>query len=63
MPKKTYLFKFLKDGFKSSYGDCTWKVGEWKKEPVAKKCERGFHASTRIIDALSYVKGPIIAKV
>ena len=68
MPKltpssNTLLWKFILDGFKSAYGDCTWKIGEWKKESVAIKCQKGFHASTRIIDALFYVKGSILAQV
>ncbi len=57
------LWKFLREGMKSEYGDCKWKVGEWKKEDTAKTCSKGFHASETILDALKYVKGEVLARV
>src|SRR6185312_12079791 len=57
------LYKFLRTGMKSQHGNCTWKVGEWKHEDVISLCSQGFHASERIMDALSYVPGEILAQV
>ena len=57
------LWKFLREGMKSEYGDCVWKVGEWKKEDRAEKCSKGFHASENILDALRYVQGEVLARV
>ena len=57
------LWKFLREGLKSEYGKCEWKVGEWKKEDKAETCSTGFHGSEKILDALSYVKGEVLARV
>ena len=57
------LYKFLRTGMKSQYGNCTWKVGEWKHEDVISLCSQGFHASERIMNALSCVPGEILAQV
>jgi hypothetical protein len=58
------LFKFLRTGMKSEKGDCTWKIGEEKIGKNPKCCEAGgYHASTKIIDALRYVQGEILAEV
>jgi hypothetical protein len=57
------LWKFLREGLKSEYGKCEWKVGEWKKEDKAETCHTGFHGSEKILDALSYVKGEVLAHV
>lgn len=62
MPK--YLWKFLKSDLKSAHGSLKWKVGEWKKiEGQVTLCENGFHASKKILDALSYVRGEVLAYV
>ena len=55
------LWKFLRVGLKSEYGKCEWQIGTWKKESGLSICNRGFHGSERIIDALSYVKGEVLA--
>ena len=48
----------------SANGDCTWKVGAWKRRTgEIELCENGFHCSQKPLDALSYVKGEIIAQV
>ena len=57
------LWKFLREGMRSQHGSTTWKVGEWKKEGNISICNRGFHASNRIGQALSYVQGEILAEV
>ena len=57
------LWKFLREGLKSEYGKCEWKVGEWKKEDKAETCSTGFHGSEKILDALSYVKCEVLARV
>lgn len=60
-PKK--LYKFLRTGLKSDFGNHTWKIGEWYKEDDIDICERGFHASKTPLQALSYVPGEILAEV
>lgn len=40
-----------------------YKVGKWYKEENIEICEKGFHASERAIDAMSYVNCEILAKV
>lgn len=62
--KRVFLWKTLKSGMKSEHGDCTWRVGKWKKiAGKPKLCEQGFHASESTIDAISYVKPYVIALV
>jgi len=61
--KPKYLYKFLRTGMKSENGNHKWKKNVWYKENNIDICERGFHASKNIIDALNYVKGEILAKV
>jgi hypothetical protein len=60
-------YKFLKlDGkkIKSANGDCTWKLGEWKKEDgELDLCRNGFHCSDKVYEAFGYVQGEILAKV
>ena len=59
-------WKFLREvggKIKSDKGDCTWEIGEWKKEDKVDMCNKGFHCSKKIIEAFSYVQGEILAKV
>lgn len=59
-----YLWKCLKADMRSRYGNCQWAIGEWKTEGCAlEMCEVGFHASPRIIDAMSYVSLGRLARV
>lgn len=56
------LYKFLRTGLTSDYGDHTWEVGKWYEvEGELEKCGNGFHGSSDPLDALSYVKGEILA--
>jgi len=58
------LYKFLRKGNKSQYGDHKWELNKWYKvKTPLKMCNNGFHASELIQDALFWVKGCIIAKV
>ena len=62
--KTRYKFLKLEDGkIKSASGDCTWEIGEWKKEDKADLCNRGFHCSKEIYQAFSYVQGEVLAEV
>ncbi len=61
--KPTYLWKSLKAGMKSGADDSAWKIGEWRKEERIDICNRGFHASELVIDAMGYVNAEVIAKV
>ena len=61
-------YKFLrleKNKIKSENGDvpCYWKIGEWKKEENINICQKGFHCSNTILDALYWVKGEVLAIV
>jgi len=56
-------YKFLIEGLKSDSGYITWKIGKWKHEDSISLCNRGFHCSNKIIDALSYVQGEVLAVV
>ncbi len=62
---KTELrYKFLREGLKSNSGNCTWKVGVWKKHKgEVELCESGFHCSKEIYQAFTYVQGEILALV
>jgi hypothetical protein len=61
---KRYKFLNLEGKkIKSNIGNCTWKVGAWKHENNIDICSKGFHCSNTILDALSYVKGSILAEV
>lgn len=60
--KKRY--KFLRENFKSNNGNETWKIGEWKKHNgELNMCYAGFHCSTEIGQAFSFVQGEILAEV
>ena len=57
-------WKFLREGLKSEHGDCTWKIGEWKRlDKQLGMCASGFHCSNKINQAFSFVHGEILAKV
>jgi hypothetical protein len=60
--KKVRRFKFLRTGLKSEYNDFQWEMGKWYKTECVEICY-GFNCSKRILDALSYVKGEILAEV
>jgi hypothetical protein len=61
-------FKFLRsvDGrtIKSQSGNVTWKIGEWQHFPKSLvMCSAGLHCSPKIIQALSFVSGEVLAEV
>jgi hypothetical protein len=59
-------YKFLnsvKDKIKSNSGNQVWEVGNWYKHEEISMCNSGFHCSKTILDAMSYVKGEILAEV
>lgn len=61
--KKT-RFKFLRTGLKSENGRrVDWKMNTWRSEKKIEMCERGFHCSKTPSQAMSYVRGEILAKV
>ena len=61
------LYKFLheQDGaIRSHYGQHEWQVGVWYKTAAKPSlCREGFHASRTALQALSYVKGDVLATV
>jgi hypothetical protein len=64
--KKLYKFLKLIDGklVSNHDGKTEWKIGDWLKcdgEPMC--CEKGFHASRRIVDAHSFTQTEILAEV
>lgn len=67
MAIKKYQYKFLnlQDGkIKSNNGDHAWEIGEWyTHKGMLILCESGFHCSKKIIDAFSYVRGDVVARV
>lgn len=62
MGKKVRRFKFLREGLKSDYDGFQWELGKWHKTKCVALCH-GFNCSERIIDAMSYVRGEILAEV
>ena len=51
-------YKSVKDDLSSGYGNCKWRVGEWKKhDGDLKLCNSGFHASRHPYDVLNYLQG------
>ena len=66
--KKQYLWKFLLEDDKgtiiSDRNKYPWKIGKWEThEGRIEACAGGFHASERILDALKYVSGSVLARV
>jgi len=60
--KKIRRWKFLRDGLKSNYDGHQWAIGKWQKTKCLELCH-GFNCSRRIIDAMNYVQGEILAEV
>jgi len=60
--KKVRRFKFLREGLKSQHNDYQWTLGKWHKTECVELCH-GFNCSRRIVDAMSYVQGEILAEV
>ena len=60
--KKIRRWKFLRDGLKSNYDGHQWVIGKWQKTECLGLCQ-GFNCSRRIIDAMNYVQGEILAEV
>jgi hypothetical protein len=61
----TKLWKTLNSGLVSEYDGSPWQIGVWRDTgtDVEELCDRGFHASERIVDANSYVRVQILARV
>src|SRR5574343_301003 len=60
-PKKR-RWKFLRTGLKSDYNGFQWEIGKWETTECERLCE-GFNCSNRIMDAMRYVSGEILAEV
>ena len=60
-PKKR-RWKFLRTGLKSDYNGYQWEIGKWETTECERLCE-GFNCSNRIMDAMRYVSGEILAEV
>ena len=59
-----YLWKSLSQGLNSYHGSKKWKIGRWYKcRGELEMCNKGFHASERIIDSMQYVPLECLAKV
>ncbi len=59
-----YKFLRLKNGkIVSRHGKCEWQIGKWEKRRKLKMCLYGSHCSNKILDALDYVHGEILAEV
>ena len=56
-------WKFLKDGLRSNYDNSPWEIGVWREVDPATELCNGLNASNYIQDALSYVRGEILAEV
>ena len=57
-------FKFLRTGYKSEYGNQTWKLGKWYTfDGELYMCNAGFHCSKGIYQAFSFVQGKYLAEV
>lgn len=62
--KQKFLWKSLKEGLVSGYGNFHWKIDKWEKwDAELIMCEAGFHASERIFDAIQWISPGYIAKV
>jgi len=60
--KKIRRWKFLRSGLKSNFDGHQWAIGKWQKTDCRELCH-GFNCSRRIIDAMYYVHGEILAEV
>jgi hypothetical protein len=65
MKKKLWKTLLLKGGkLVSDSGNQTWEIGKWYKiDGDVEMCERGFHASENIIDAMGYANPEALALV
>ena len=57
------MYKTLLDGLESDHGKCKWTVGKWKRVRSVSLCNKGFHCSELILDAMKYVSPGVIAEV
>ena len=60
--EKVRRFKFLRDGLRSDYNGYQWDIGVWHTTECTELCH-GFNCSRRIVDAIQYVSGEILAEV
>jgi len=60
--EKVRRFKFLRDGLRSDYNGYQWEIGVWHTTECKELCH-GFNCSRRIVDAIQYVSGEILAEV
>ena len=60
--EKVRRFKFLRDGLRSDYNGYQWDIGVWHTTECTELCH-GFNCSRRIVDAMQYVSGEILAEV
>ena len=65
MEKMKYKFlRLVKGKIKSENGDCIWQIGEWQpKIEDLILCEKGYHCSSEILEALHRVAGEVLAIV
>ena len=57
-------WKVINKGMKSNSGCVTWKKGVWKTHKgKLELCEKGFHASNLLVDAIQYVTPGIVCLV
>lgn len=62
--KPIYLWKSLMKGTISGHGNHKWRTGKWYKiKDNLEICNKGFHASKNIIDAMRYCNMEVLAKV
>jgi len=60
----TERYKFLKEGFKSQYGNHVWELKKWYKfAGKLNMCQAGFHCSKGIYQAFCFVQGEILSVV
>lgn len=60
-PKKRQ-WKFLRTGLKSDFDGYQWEIGKWETTDCERLCV-GFNCSSRVVDAMRYVRGEILAEV
>src|SRR5437660_3145826 len=64
MDRKFKFLRLVNGQIKSQSGDVTWKMGEWQKTTKTfSMCNVGFHCSPKIIQALRFVNGEVLAEV
>ena len=55
--------KIVSEHHKENEPKFIWQIGKWYKEEKLDMCNSGFHCSSKILDAMSYVKEEILAEV